>query len=138
MSDSVSGAARQEFRAAVGCFAEYVGAVAGEVERERLARELLRLGLPELVDVLRRVLPAHEERDNADVSTLVLAEVSRVLGDDQPVVEVVAWPDREHYGGALGAPALYEQGRCPGCGLEVTSTVKRAHCPACGMLCHLT
>src|SRR5690606_21686902 len=108
MSDSVSGAARQELRAAVGCFAVDVGAVAGEVARERLARELLRLGLPELVDVLRRVLPAYEERDGADVSTLVLAEVSRVLGDDQPVVEVVAWPDREHYGGALGAPALYE------------------------------
>ena len=123
----------------MGCFAEYVGAVAGEAERERLARELLRLGLPELVDVLRRVLPAHEERDGADVSTLVLAEVSRLLGDDQPpVVEVVGWPDREHYGDVLGAPALYEQGRCPGCGLEVTSTVKRAHCAACGMLCHLT
>ncbi|GAB3136934.1 hypothetical protein [Microbispora hainanensis] len=111
-------------------------------ERDALARELLRLSLPELVDVLRRVLPAHAEQGTVP-STLALAEVSRPPGGDsssaQPFIEAVAWPDRDHYDGGFGPnPANYEQGSCPGCGLKVTSTAKRAFCPLCGTLCRLT
>ncbi|MEU8173255.1 hypothetical protein AB0C14_10290 [Microbispora hainanensis] len=112
-------------------------------EREALARELLRLSLPELVDVLRRVLPAHAEQGSTMPSTLALAEISRPPGRDpssaQPFIEAVAWPDRDHYDGGFGpAPANDEQGNCPSCGLEVTSTAKRAFCPLCGTLCLLT
>lgn len=35
--------------------------VTNDEERDRLAQDLLRLSLPELVDVLRRVLPTHGE-----------------------------------------------------------------------------
>ncbi|GAA1854216.1 hypothetical protein [Actinomadura bangladeshensis] len=112
-------------------------------ERDQLARELLRLSLPELVDVLRRVLPAHGEGDDLSTRTLVLAEVFRLSDDDShspaPLVEVVAWPDRDYYDGGFGSePALYEQGSCRNCRVEVTSTAKRAFCPLCGVLCELT
>ncbi|MEU8121279.1 hypothetical protein AB0C21_21425 [Spirillospora sp. NPDC049024] len=112
-------------------------------ERDRLAQDLLRLDLPELVDVLRRVLPAHGEEGSIMSSVLVLAEVSRPSDEDpssaQPLIEALAWPDRDYYDGGFGPePALYEQGHCPDCGLAVTSTAKRAFCPLCGTLCHLT
>ncbi|GIH52943.1 hypothetical protein Mro03_81220 [Microbispora rosea subsp. rosea] len=112
-------------------------------QRDSLARELLRLSLPELVDVLRRVLPAYTEQGNSVPSTLVLAEISWLPGRDpsltQPFIEAVAWPDRDYYNGGFGpAPANYEQGSCPSCGLEVTSTAKHAFCPLCGTLCQLT
>ncbi|WP_242906277.1 hypothetical protein [Actinomadura terrae] len=68
-------------------------------ERDRLAQELLRLTVFELVDVLQRVLPAHGERSGTVPSVLVLAEVSRRSGgdssDEQPFIEAVAWPDRD-------------------------------------------
>ncbi|MFI0407836.1 hypothetical protein ACH34S_18165 [Actinomadura sp. 3N508] len=112
-------------------------------ERDRLAQELLRLSLPELVDVLRRVLPTHADRDSTMPGVLVLAEVSRLPDGDpsltQPYIEVVAWPDRDYYDGGFGPElALYEDGACSGCGLEVCSTAKRAFCPLCGTLCGLT
>jgi hypothetical protein len=112
-------------------------------ERDALARELLRLSLPELVDVLRRVLPAHAEHGTTMPSTLVLAEVSRPPGGDsssaQPFIEAVAWPDRDYYDGDFGPNAAnLEQGSCPDCGLEATSTAKLAFCPLCGTLCRLT
>ena len=111
-----------------------------EDERNSLARELLRLSLPELVDVLRRVLPAHLEQGGITPSALVLAEVSRLPDEDSsPFIEVVAWPDRDYHNGGFGPdPANYEQGTCPGCGLDVASTAKRAFCPLCGTLCPLT
>lgn len=113
-------------------------------DRESLAQDLLRLSLPELVDVLRRVLPAHAAPDTSMSKTkLVLAEIVRLPGEDPSVtetsIEVVAWPDRDHYNGGFGPEtAHYEQGTCEGCGLEVTSTVKRAFCPLCGTRCQLT
>jgi hypothetical protein len=112
-------------------------------EREELAQDLLRLSLPELVDVLRRVLPAHGQGDDPSGPTLVLANVFRLSDGDsnlpEPLVEVVAWPDRDYYDGGFGPePALYEQGSCRSCHVEVTSTAKRAFCPLCGALCELT
>ncbi|GAA4237606.1 hypothetical protein GCM10022254_50120 [Actinomadura meridiana] len=113
-------------------------------ERERLAQDLLRLGLPELVDVLRRVLPAHAEEDTAMPSVLILAEISLPLDGDSsltepPFIEAVAWPDRDDYDGGFGSDlGLYEQGRCAGCELDVISSAKRAFCPVCGAVCHLT
>ncbi|MES9540445.1 hypothetical protein [Actinomadura sp. NPDC000600] len=112
-------------------------------ERDRLAQDLLRLNLPELVDVLRRVLPAHGEQGSITSSVLLLAEVSRPsVGEPsstQPLIEAVAWPDRDFYDGGFGPEsALYEQGHCPDCGLDVTATAKRAFCPLCGTLCQLT
>ncbi len=109
-------------------------------EREALARDLSRLSLPELDDVLRRVLSRHAERDGVMPSTLCLAEVARTPGDTEPPhVEVVAWPDRDHYDGGFGPnPGHWEQGACPACGLEVASTAKRAFCPLCGATCGLT
>jgi hypothetical protein len=109
--------------------------VTTDEDREALAQELLRLNLPELVDVLRRVLPAHT-RDGAK---LVLAEIGRLPGEDTTYIEAVAWPDRDHYNGGFGPEmANYEQGTCAGCGLEVTSTAKLAFCPLCGTRCELT
>ncbi|MFI0446899.1 hypothetical protein [Actinomadura sp. 6N118] len=112
-------------------------------EREALAHELLRLSLPELVDVLRRVLPAHADQDDPTPTVLTLAEISWSPGEDQaatpPLVEAVAWPDRDHYQGGFGPePALWEQGSCTECGLKVASTAKRAFCPLCGTTCSLT
>ncbi|TDC63920.1 hypothetical protein E1200_21275 [Actinomadura sp. GC306] len=112
-------------------------------ERDRLAEDLLRLSLPELVDVLRRVLPAHQEAGSFMSSALVLAQVSQPSGVDpvhgHPSTELVAWPDRDFYDGGFGPePGLWEQGTCPGCKVEVTSTAKRAFCPHCGTLCQLT
>lgn len=76
-------------------------------------------------------------------SALVLAEISLPPTGDpsltQPFIQAVAWPDRDYYDGGFGSePALYEQGSCTGCRLEVTSTAKRAICPLCGTVCHLT
>ncbi len=112
-------------------------------ERESLAQELLRLSLPELVDVLRRVLPAHATQHATMPTTLVLAEITRQPGEGPSAtelyVEAVAWPDRDHYDGGFGPePANHEQGTCPGCGIEVASTAKRAFCPVCGTRCALT
>lgn len=124
--------------------------VAGyENERQAIADRLLSLSLPEVVDVLRRVLPSHtvdEEERNGLVRKLVLAEVTVFedgvsnTADDQAVtIEVVAWPDRGNHGGGFGPQAgLFEQGRCRRCGVDVTSTAKQAFCSVCGELCHLT
>ncbi|XVU28647.1 hypothetical protein ACQPZJ_16820 [Actinoplanes sp. CA-054009] len=111
-----------------------------ERERQAIADQLSSLSLPELVDVLRRVLPAHADNAGEPPSRLVLAEAT-VFGSgpldpaDPPVVlSMVAWPE-----GAMGpVPHLLECGSCPRCGIEVVSNVKRAFCPACGKLCHLT
>jgi hypothetical protein len=124
--------------------------VAGnEDKRQAIADRLLSLSLPELVDVLRRVLPSRavdEEERNGLTRQLVLAEVTVFedgvsnTADDQTVaIEVVAWPDREYYDGGFGPESgLFEQGRCRRCGVDVTSTAKQAFCPICGELCHLT
>jgi hypothetical protein len=119
----------------------------GDEGREARARELLRLTLPELVDVLRRVLPAYgdQEARNGLTSTLVLAQATRADATarmpDEPSVtlEMVAWPDRDYYGGGFGPePDLYEQGTCRTCRVDVTSTAKQAFCPTCGEICGLT
>jgi hypothetical protein len=117
--------------------------MANDDERDLLAQALCRLSLPELVDVLRRVLPAHSDRDGVMASKLILAEVVWEQGEvptpDQRFIEAVAWPDRTCYDGGFGPePGLYEQGRCSGCSLDVISTAKRANCPLCGGLCLLT
>ncbi|HEX5401105.1 MAG TPA: hypothetical protein VFX16_02245 [Pseudonocardiaceae bacterium] len=45
----------------------------------------------------------------------------------------VAWPDRDYYDGGFGPePDLFENGFCEECGIEITSTAKRAFCPTCG------
>jgi hypothetical protein len=116
-------------------------------ERQALADRLRSLPIPELVDVLRRVLPAHDDNGRFGLTRkLVLAEAGIYdetvprTGDDRAAdLEVVAWPDRDHYGGGFGPePDLLEQGRCDQCGLDVTSTAKQAFCAVCGTLCYLT
>nr|BFE65500.1 hypothetical protein GCM10020063_100260 [Dactylosporangium thailandense] len=122
--------------------------MSGDEDREALAQQLQSLSLPELVDVLRRVLPAHRDRDAKYGLTrvLVLAEATmadgtapRALDQTPATFEMVAWPDRDHYDGGFGPETdLYEQGTCRTCGVDVTSTAKRAFCPICGELCELT
>lgn len=116
-------------------------------ERQALADRLRSLPIPELVDVLRRVLPAHDDSGRFGLTRkLVLADASvydetvPLTAGDPPVdLEVVAWPDRDHYDGGFGPePDLLEQGHCDQCGTDVTSTAKRAFCAICGTLCHLT
>ncbi|GAA2915797.1 hypothetical protein Acy02nite_92030 [Actinoplanes cyaneus] len=119
-------------------------------ERQAIADHLLDLSLPELLDVLRRVLPAHADDggDGKPSQKLVLAEAmifgqvspGRVDPKDPPVtLAMVAWPDHEYYEGGMGpTPHLFEGGTCPRCGIELTSNVKRAFCPACGKLSYLT
>jgi hypothetical protein len=117
-------------------------------DREALASRLRSLSLPELVDVMRRVLPTHDNREGRNGLTwfLVLAQAVKadetvpVIAGEAPVrLEVVAWPDRDYYDGGFGPdPNLYEDGTCPRCGIEVTSTAKRAFCPICGQRCELT
>jgi hypothetical protein len=117
-------------------------------EREALAQQLRSLTLPELVDVLQRVLPARADQEWRDgmITTLVLASatrfddsVPREADESSVTLEVVAWPDRDYYDGGFGPePDLFEQGACERCGIEVTSTAKRAFCPVCGGLCSLT
>ncbi|GIE81812.1 hypothetical protein Aph02nite_77620 [Actinoplanes philippinensis] len=120
-----------------------------ECERQAITDHLLSLSLPELSDVLRHVLPSHavdEEERNGLARKLVLAEVTVFedgisnTADDRAVpIEVVAWPDRDYYGGGFGPESgLFEQGRCRRCGVDVTSTAKQAFCPICGELRHLT
>src|SRR5215469_7477107 len=112
--------------------------------RQALADELRALPTPELVDVLRRVLAVPASVDNGIAQRLVLAEVAwqegRLRGaDDWREFSAVAWPDREYYDGGFGPePELGENGTCPGCGIEVVSTAKRAWCPVCGTRCQLT
>jgi hypothetical protein len=117
-------------------------------ERQAIADRLRALPIPELVDVLRRVLPAYDDNEvrNGMTRKLVLAE-ARIYGETIPRpaqdpavdLEVVAWPDRDYYSGGFGPePELFEQGHCIQCGVEVTSTAKQAYCAICGSLCHLT
>jgi hypothetical protein len=120
-----------------------------EDERQALVDRLHALSLPELVDVLRRVLPEYDEggQDGRPPQRLVLAEATK-LGDSGPIpdpydpavwIEVVGWPDTGHYDGGMGpTPHLFEGGTCPRCGIEVTCNVKRAFCPVCGDLLSLT
>src|SRR5690349_16303897 len=99
-----------------------------ENERQAIADRLLSLSLPEVVDVLRRVLPSHavdEEERNGLARKLVLAEVtvfadgvSNTVDDQAVAIEVVAWPNRDYYSGGFGPePGLFEQGRCRRCGV---------------------
>ena len=111
--------------------------------RQALADRLLRLPTPELVDVLYRVLPARTSSRYDRTTSLVLAEVNRQTdGLDDPkdlLISAVAWPDRDYYDGGFGPEAeLWEDGSCPRCGIEVTSTARRAVCPVCGTVCSLT
>jgi hypothetical protein len=117
--------------------------MAADEAREALADQLLDLPTPELVDVLRRVLPARASSHNGLTSRLVLAEVTRVNGgvpgQEGANVAVVAWPDRDYYDGGFGPePELWEQGTCTGCGLDVVSSAKRAMCPVCATRCQRT
>jgi hypothetical protein len=110
--------------------------------RQTLADQLLALSMPEFVDVLHRVLPAHAGSGYGQKTSLVLAEVVRQV--DPPgipeglLVAAVAWPDRGYYEGSFGSSDLFENGICPECGIEVVSTAKRAACPVCGASCSLT
>jgi hypothetical protein len=117
--------------------------MSGDDARQALADQLLALPAPELVDVLRRVLLTRTSTRNGQTTCTVLAEVMRQtdgLGDPQDLfVAAVAWPDRDFYDGGFGPePELWEEGTCWGCGIEVTSTAKRAACPVCGTACELT
>jgi hypothetical protein len=122
---------------------------ADEDHRQALADRLRDLSLPELIDVLRRVLPEHDvpSEEGRPPHRLVLAEATKV-GDSGPKpdpydpavwIEVVAWPDSEYYDGGMGpTPHLFEGGTCRRCGIEVTCNVKRAFCSVCGDRVSLT
>ncbi|MEU5670176.1 hypothetical protein ABZ749_07335 [Micromonospora sp. NPDC047753] len=110
-------------------------------DRERLAGQLMALPVHELVDVLRRALPHFTEEAYGMRTALNLASVTYFADDVEPGlnVELVAWPDRDHYDGGLGIDqGLWENGRCLSCDIEVTSNAKRAFCPYCGSACALT
>ncbi|MET8265575.1 hypothetical protein ABZU92_16475 [Micromonospora arida] len=110
-------------------------------DRERLAGQLVALPVRELVDVLRRALPHFTEEAYGMRTALNLASVTYFADDAEPGlnVELVAWPDRDHYDGGLGIDqGLWENGRCVSCDIEVTSNAKRAFCPYCGSACALT
>jgi hypothetical protein len=116
-----------------------VGFVSTDEDRDRLAEQLRGLPVRELVDVLRRVLPGYAEESYGMRTNLVLATVTVTEGEDGTLTEFVAWPDRDYYDGGLGIDqGLWEGGHCERCGIEVTSNVKRAFCPACGGRCALT
>jgi hypothetical protein len=121
-----------------------VMAVTTDQEREGLAQALRRLSVPELLDVMRRVVPAYSGSDGSMEERLFLARVAWENADPPTGttawdVEAVAWPDRDHYGGRLGMDqGLWEQGSCGACGMLVTSSSKRAFCPVCGATCSLT
>jgi hypothetical protein len=111
--------------------------------RQALADQLLGLPTPELVDILYRVLPARTGSRYGQTTSLVLAEINQQtdgLADPRDLlISAVAWPDRDYYDGGFGPePELWEDGTCPSCGIEVTSTAKRAVCPVCGTVCSLT
>ncbi|TCC00642.1 hypothetical protein E0H26_02945 [Micromonospora zingiberis] len=109
-------------------------------DRESLAERLAALPVPELVDVLRRVLSHHTEEEYGIRTVLVLATATTYAEERGAVdVELVAWPDREYYRGGLGIDqGLWEEGRCTSCDTSVTSNAKRAYCPVCGTRCALT
>ena len=117
-------------------------------DRQALADQLQSLSLPELVDVLRHVLPVrgNDEGRYGLTYRLVLAEatildetVARAAGEAPVMLKVIAWPDRDYYDGGFGPePELFEQGACARCGIDVTSTAKVALCPICGEVCYLT
>jgi hypothetical protein len=72
-----------------------------------------------------------------------LAQAARTSGEQRGredwTLAAVAWPDRDYYADGFGPePALYEDGTCAGCGIDVTSTAKLATCPACEGICNLT
>ena len=107
-----------------------------------MADQLLTLPLPELIDVMSRVLPRHFEQDARHGRVLLLAQMWW-SGTDGPTsedqVEAVAWPDRQFYDGGFGTePDLWESGTCRSCATDVVSTAKRATCPICGSSCSLT
>ncbi len=84
-----------------------VMAVTTDQEREVLAQALRRLSVPELLDVMRRVVPACSGSDGAMEERLILARVAwenadPTTGTTAWDVEAVAWPDRDPYGGRLG------------------------------------
>jgi hypothetical protein len=117
--------------------------MSGDDERQALADQLLALSTPELVDVLHRVLPTRTSTRHGQTTCMVLAEVTRQAdGRGYPrdlFISSVAWPDRDSHDGGFGPePELWEGGTCRGCGIEVTSTAKRAACPVCGTTCELT
>ncbi|MEV4111093.1 hypothetical protein [Nonomuraea sp. NPDC049695] len=109
-------------------------------DRARLAQQLGRLPVRELVDVLGRVLPRHAEDGDGMRTALVLATAT--VYEQEPAgidVTLVAWPDREHYDDGLGPEqGLWEDGRCARCDVEVSSNAKRARCPVCDTPCTLT
>jgi hypothetical protein len=109
--------------------------------RQALADQLLALPTPELVDAFYRVLHVRASTSYGQTTSWVLAEVTRTEGIDSPedlLVQVIAWPDRDYYGGGFGPePEPWEGGTCPGCGIELVSTAKRAACPVCGTACSL-
>ncbi|WP_203924724.1 hypothetical protein [Rugosimonospora africana] len=118
----------------------------GEDAREKLAHQLQELDVRELVDVLRRVLPAYTETANGLRNVLVLAQAT-VWDTDTPDgtqdtstdLSTVVWPDAGYYGDHLGPDqGLWEEGSCRSCDLAVVSNAKRAHCPVCGTACYLT
>ncbi|MFC4147739.1 hypothetical protein ACFO0M_15895 [Micromonospora mangrovi] len=108
--------------------------------RARLAEQLVALPVHELVDVLRRVLPHYTEDEPGLRTTLVLATAT--TDEDTPDVAelaLVAWPDRNHHEGGLGADqGLWNEGDCATCAVTLTSNAKRGHCPVCGSGCGLT
>ncbi|MGC4897135.1 hypothetical protein [Micromonospora sp. DT31] len=109
-------------------------------DRARLAVQLTALPVRELVDVMRRVLPHYTEDEAGIRSVLVLATAT--VDEDSPYVPdlaLVAWPDRDHHNGGLGADqGLWNEAECARCETTVTSNAKRGFCPVCGSRCGLT
>jgi hypothetical protein len=106
-----------------------------------MADQLLALPLPELVDVMSRVLPEHGEQDSRHGRALLLAQMWW-SGTDGPTsedgLEGVAWPDRDFYDGGFGPdPDLWQNGTCRMCNTDVVSTARRATCPVCSGPCAL-
>jgi len=118
-----------------------------DVERDKLAAQLAALPMRELLDVLRRVLPAQTDEMGSGLGhALVLAEATWSKDDANPAsradleLALIAWPDRAYYDHEPLGPdqGLYEEATCSGCAVNVTSTAKRAICPVCATTCYLT
>jgi hypothetical protein len=109
-----------------------------DADADDLAARLGALPVYELVDLLRRVLPAHSETEPGAQMMLTLAKVTR-SEDQETQVDVVAWPDRDHYGGGLGPHSgLWQYGTCRRCEIPLVSNAKHGLCPVCGTPSYLS
>lgn len=119
--------------------ARIVVRVSTDEDRDRLAEQLVRLPVHELVDVMRRVLPHYTKERYGCHERLILATAYRCEEAPETVLNLVAWPDRDYYDGGLGPDqGLSEAGPCSTCEIDVSSNAKRGYCPACGTTLDMT